>query len=449
MKLRIFKADKGDALLVSSGNGKNHVMVDGGMGGAYREHCARTISKLKKLDVVYVSHIDRDHVQGIHQMLDDTVAWKVHGFLKVHGHPAHKAPRHPKPPPITKFWQNNFRDQVDDNDGEISDMLASQAFTLSGHESAAVREIALDQQELGQSVGDALRVSWRIAKDQLAIPVNPEAGHTLISASDGSPATFGVGKMEFTVIGPSENELEALRDEWNVWLEEKKAHKERLKRKSDEDHSPLVASSAAGFAAPLVSNAEELASSDERIQAALAQLAQAKVLGRRRSVTTPNLASLMFFAREGQQTMLLTGDGHCDDILQGLDNMGLLRPDGTLHVDVLKVPHHGSEHNTSLAFAKAITADKYVFCGNGAHQNPDLDVVKAYINARIGTASERSSNPEAKRRFRLVFNYHPDNETGARRTHLRKILGHVEARKAASSKISSTFIKGSSQVFSV
>ncbi|MDP6580371.1 MAG: hypothetical protein QF681_06925, partial [Vicinamibacterales bacterium] len=238
-------------------------------------------------------------------------------------------------------------------------------------------------------------------------------------------------------------------DEWNVWLEEKKAHKERLKKRSDEDHSPLVASSAAGFAAPLAGNAEELASSDGRIQAALAQLAQAKVLGRRRSVTTPNLASLMFFAREGRQTMLLTGDGHCDDILDGLDKAGLLRPDGTLHVDVLKVPHHGSEHNTSLAFAKAITADKYVFCGNGAHQNPDLDVVKAYINSRIGTASQRSLNPEAKRRFRLVFNYHPDNETGAHRTHLRKILGHVEARQAASSKISSTFIKGSSRVFSV
>ncbi len=116
---------------------------------------------------------------------------------------------------------------------------------------------------------------------------------------------------------------------------------------------------------------------------------------------------------------------------------------------MLKVPHHGSEHNTSLAFAKAITADKYVFCGNGAHQNPDLDVVKAYINSRIGTASQRSSSPEAKRRFRLVFNYHPDNETGAHRTHLRKIFGHVEARQVAPSKISSTFIKGSSQVFSV
>ena len=103
MKLRVFKADKGDALLLVSKNKKNNVLIDGGMGGAYRDHCAKTISRLKKLDVVYVSHIDRDHVEGIYQMLDDTVAWQVHEFLKQHGHHDHKPPKNPKPPTIDKF----------------------------------------------------------------------------------------------------------------------------------------------------------------------------------------------------------------------------------------------------------------------------------------------------------------------------------------------------------
>ena len=48
------------------------------------------------------------------------------------------------------------------------------------------------------------------------------------------------------------------------------------------------------------------------------------------------------------------------------------------------------------------------------------------------------------RKFRLVFNYHPDNETGAHRTHLRKLVKLVQDRKKQLSKISSTFIKGSS-----
>lgn len=448
MKLRIFKADKGDALLLASGNRKNHVMIDGGMGNAYRDHCARTISKLKKLDVVYVSHIDRDHVQGIYQMLDDKVAWMVHEFLIVNGNLNHKPPKHPKPPPIDKFWQNNFHDQVDDNNGEIEDLLANQAFTLSAHENSAVREIALDHQELAQSVGDALRISWRISEDQLDIPINPEFNNKLMRVA--KPAdTFKIGSMYFTLIGPFEAELVTLRKEWNAWLKKMKKHKEGLKKKSDKLFHPLVASDTDSFIAPLLSNAEEFAASDELIQDRLQQLAQVKVLGKRKNVTTPNLASLMFFVREGQRTMLLTGDGHCDDILKGLENAKLLRADGTLHVNLLKVPHHGSEHNTSVAFAKAITADKYVFCGNGAHENPDLDVVKAYINSRIGTASQRSGNDETKRSFRLVFNYHPDNETGTHRNHLNKIRDLVESRAASSSKLKSSFISGSSRIYSV
>ncbi len=448
MKLRVFKADKGDALLLVSKNKKRNVLIDGGMGGAYREHCARTISALKQLDVVYVSHIDRDHVEGIYQMLDDTVAWQVHEFLRQHGHHDHKPPKHPKPPKIHKFWQNNFHGQVGANAGAIEDILASQALTLSGHESAAIREIALDHQELAQSVGDALRISWRISSDQLDIPVNPEFENKLMWVADPADV-FRVGHMRFTVVGPFARELVALRKTWNTWLNEKKAYKERLERRSARDVSPLVSTSADAFVAPLTGTAADLATSDPLIQDAIADTALAKTLGRRRKVTTPNLASLMFYVKEGTKTLLLTGDGHCDDLLAGLESAHLLHPDGTLHVNVLKVPHHGSEHNTSLAFCKAITADKYVFCGNGAHDNPDLDVVKAYIDSRIGPAERRSDNPETGRKFRLIFNYHPDNETGARKTHLKRILGHVEARTKSSAQLSSTFIKGSSANFTV
>ena len=306
----------------------------------------------------------------------------------------------------------------------------------------------MNHQELAQSVGDALKISWRIGSDQLDIPVNPELENTLMWVADPADV-FRVGHMRFTVVGPFASELVALRKTWNRWLTEKKAYKERLKKKSASDFSSLVSTSGDAFVAPLFEQAEDLATSDPLIQDAIVDLALAKTLGRRKRVTTPNLASLMFYVKEDTKTLLLTGDGHCDDLLDGLESAHLLRPDGTLHVNILKVPHHGSEHNTSLAFCKAITADKYVFCGNGAHDNPDLDVVEAYIDSRIGPAARRSGNPETGHKLRLVFNYHPDNETGAHQIHLKKILKHVEARKKRSSQLSSTFIKGSSANFTV
>ena len=42
--------------------------------------------------------------------------------------------------------------------------------------------------------------------------------------------------------------------------------------------------------------------------------------------------------------MLLTGDARGDDVLAGLREAGLLRR-SPLHVDVLKLPHHGSDRN--------------------------------------------------------------------------------------------------------
>ena len=90
------------------------------------------------------------------------------------------------------------------------------------------------------------------------------------------------------------------------------------------------------------------------------QLALAKKFGERGKVTTPNLASLMFHVRDGNRTLLLTGDGHADDVLKGLAQRNLLDANGKLHVDVLKVPHHGAEFNMSVPFAQAVTADHYI-----------------------------------------------------------------------------------------
>jgi len=90
----------------------------------------------------------------------------------------------------------------------------------------------------------------------------------------------------------------------------------------------------------------------------------------------------MFFVKEGNQTILLTGDGHATDALNGLKQRNLLDANGKLHVDVLKVPHHGSEHNMTQAFAEAITADDYIFCGNGFSTNPETEVIDVLVKER-------------------------------------------------------------------
>src|SRR5687768_4313221 len=100
MKLEVFPSNKGDCLLLTSSKGVQ-ILVDGGMKSSFKEHVAGALSKLKALDLVYVSHIDEDHISGVLQLLDDLVAWEVHDHInKTRGDTTHKAPKVPRPPPV-------------------------------------------------------------------------------------------------------------------------------------------------------------------------------------------------------------------------------------------------------------------------------------------------------------------------------------------------------------
>jgi hypothetical protein len=69
------------------------------------------------------------------------------------------------------------------------------------------------------------------------------------------------------------------------------------------------------------------------------------------------------------------------EIIEGLKRHGKLA-NKRIHVDILKVQHHGAEANVTQEFCDTVTADHYVFCGNGAHHNPELDVIEGFAEAR-------------------------------------------------------------------
>jgi glyoxylase-like metal-dependent hydrolase (beta-lactamase superfamily II) len=104
MHLTAYQSGKGDCLLLSNAADTHRVLVDGGMPDAYSAHVAPALGRLrelrKKIDLVYISHIDEDHIGGILQLLDDEVAWRVHAHQIAHGNPGHRPPDAPRPPEI-------------------------------------------------------------------------------------------------------------------------------------------------------------------------------------------------------------------------------------------------------------------------------------------------------------------------------------------------------------
>jgi beta-lactamase superfamily II metal-dependent hydrolase len=97
----------------------------------------------------------------------------------------------------------------------------------------------------------------------------------------------------------------------------------------------------------------------------------------RADTSAANLSSIVMLIEVFGRKILLTGDQRGDHVLEGLIKTKKAKA-GKLHVDILKVPHHGAIGNNQKEFVAAVTADTYVFSANGKDQNPDPPVLAMY-----------------------------------------------------------------------
>jgi beta-lactamase superfamily II metal-dependent hydrolase len=426
MKLTVFRSDKGDCLLLTTKD-KKRLLVDGGMGSSFKEHVAPALAALKpkKLDVVYVSHIDDDHIGGILELMDDVVAWRVHRFQVKSGNKKHKAPSVPEPPEVRELWHNAFKEQVGANNAEeITDMLA-QAATALANAGPNFQRLSEHHEDLATSTRQALVLARRASPSELGLDVNrPAKGKLMLVRKGAKP--FKLGTMTVRIVGPFEADLQKLRDEWNDWLDENKPALATIREESKRVEGGLGNTAKAVLEARSAAFREFAAATQARLPGP--ELAAAvRKLGNRSRVTTPNLASLMLLVEEGGQTVLLTGDGHSDDVERALKQWKKLDAKGNLHVNVLKALHHGSEHDITEGFCSRVTADHYVFCGNGFQGNPELPVIEAMVNARLNGAG-----PD--RPFKLWFNANPKDKKAKYKKHLSEIDKTLKKLAAKSGK---------------
>jgi beta-lactamase superfamily II metal-dependent hydrolase len=421
MKLTIFQSNKGDCLLLSSGTGaaETHVLVDGGMRASYRQHVAKTIAKLPQLDLVYVSHIDQDHISGVLQLLDDSFAWRLYNIRTAKG-VAHPRPKKtPEPPEILGIWHNAFQDQLPKNPAAVEDMLIATANIAAGRED--LTDAAIRNDNYATSIPEALQLSARVGIKELGLKVNQGRGKLLMARKKQRAIT--VGPMSFTILAPFQEDLNKLRDEWKEWLDSKAGDKavKRIRARSAEDAKAITASSFEDIAEQM--------------------LIQAQKLGDPSTVSAPNLASLMVLVEENGKTILLTGDGVGGTILKGLESTGKIAKGAPLHVNVLKVQHHGSKNNLDEAFAARVSADHYVFCGNGGHGNPHPLVVQRIFDSRVG---DQRAPHAPNRKFHFWFNSH----SSVTETRFRKNMRDLEAlvaklEKASGGKLVAHFLQKS------
>ena len=165
----------------------------------------------------------------------------------------------------------------------------------------------------------------------LKIPVNPDFDRTIVL--NDKTKSIRLNDITIQLFGPTKENVNKLQKEWNKWSRKSKT---------------------------------------EETVARLLQILDKSV---------PNLASITFLVKINNKKILFTGDGLGYEIVDMLSKNEMLDKKGKFYVDVLKVPHHGSDRNTSAEFFDTIYANYYIISANGRDDNPSLSTLRWIIES--------------------------------------------------------------------
>jgi len=330
--LEALQARDGDCLLLHYGSDQDRklILIDGGPTGTYKSILKTRLDQLRgtgtlDLRLAIVSHIDLDHITGILDLLRNLHELQSSGK--------------PQPYRIRSLWHNSFEELAGVSKAAVENKAVGAAVSgspiaLAGLEDK-VKAVVASVKQGSELRNYAIKLGVKLnAETKGALLCTPVTGRKII------PIDLDAG-LTFTILGPREGELKDLENEW-----------EKSKARAKPKATP--------------------------------QAIAADYLNR----TVPNLSSIVILAElktggSKPKQMLLTGDAGGDFILEGLDSAGLLK-DGRLHVDLLKVQHHGSRHSVEQDFFEKVTADRYVISGDGKHGNPSMEVLQWLSAARSG-----------------------------------------------------------------
>lgn len=324
--LDVRRARKGDCLILHYGSKADPglALIDGGPSNVYKPHLKPRLAEIRKarglaaaaplpVDMLMVSHIDDDHINGVLELTKELIETQGPLPLKIKG-----------------LWHNTFDDIIGNDPKELTAAVTASFGPASLAGEVDVEGLDPDAAKVLASVSQGFRL--RDDAKALKLRINPEfKGELILAKKKGKAIDVGKG-LKITVIGPMHDEVVALQKDHDTFL--KKQEKK-----------------------------------------ALASFTDASVA---------NLSSVVVLAEVGGKRILFTGDARGDKVLEGLELAGLLKADGksTIHVDVLKGPHHGSDRNVEPIFFRRITADHYVFSGNGEHGNPERETLQMLLDER-------------------------------------------------------------------
>jgi len=303
--INFLPAKYGDSIWIEYGNADdpNIILIDGGTGGT-KKHIQELIQALpsgKHIELLVVTHIDRDHIEGILRLLEDDDL----GFT------------------VGSVWFNGWNHLPGNPDYEIFGAIHGEKLTA-----AIIKH----------------NLNWNSGFGKKAVVVHHDEPLPVIELKDG---------LKLTLLSPTEENLEALKPEW-----EKEVAKANL---------------APGF------GLEEPVEDMEIFGAGMPDVEVLCETEFHEDDSAANGSSIAFLAEFTGKKALFAGDSFPGVILKSLNRLY----DGPVPLDLVKLSHHASEHNTSPELIEKLNCKRYAISTNGSiYHHPSQTTVARIIKSK-------------------------------------------------------------------
>jgi hypothetical protein len=321
--LEALRARHGDSLVLHYGtkDAPRNLLVDGGPGSVYGDALKPRLQELRS-GLQQGGHLGKDEPLKLDLIMvshiDDD---HIGGLLRLTDGLLDDRKQGRPPWLRTKtLWHNAFGDLADDTGAlaQLPDELPA-----DGADAGAVLASVSQGRQLQ---AEAELLDW---------PINaPFGGLVRAPGTDGRRVKLDEG-TELVVLAPRDPEIQGLRKEWIEQM-----RKIRAKQAKPAEVAAYVDRSAY------------------------------------------NLSSIVVLIHQAKRRILLTGDARGDHILTALEEAKVVDKGGHLHVDVLKLPHHGSIRNVEKGFFDRISADHYVISADGKFGNPESETLELLAGSR-------------------------------------------------------------------
>ncbi|SEK51574.1 hypothetical protein SAMN04487910_0705 [Aquimarina amphilecti] len=321
--IKFLPARFGDCIWITYGSEDNpsRILIDGGTGGT-RHSIKKLVNELpedqKKLELLVVTHIDRDHIEGVLRLLEEDQL----------------------PFRIRDFWFNGWSHINTNTQDVIEHFGAVQAERLS----AMILKHNL---------------SWN----------GDFNGNTIVVDQEELPKITLPGGMKLTILSPAPKHLSELKDKWEEEVKAANLDPGFGLEVNDEDVTEdAIESFGEGFP-----DVDELVKEDFE-----------------EDTSAGNGSSIAFLAEYEGKKVLFCGDAFPSQLLEALNKIA---SEEKIDLELFKISHHASSHNTSSELLDKVNCKNFVISTNGRiYKHP-----KKVTIARILKSSGENT--------RLIFNY--------------------------------------------